>query len=192
MSDVKRRSSLQSTAAAGAGLALLGPRSAPAQSAANDEIGLGLIGDRGESRVGQLAEGDGELRRLLDDPAVDAVVIATCNHWHCLAAIRAMQAGKDVHVEKPLSHTQWEGRQVVAAARKYDRVCQLGTQQRSDPMQTEIKRFLHEEQAPGEPSAGRGPATWCSARAATTSAVAAAVGRSIATAKRSVTSKAAR
>ncbi len=90
------------------------------------------------------------LRALIDDMSIDAVVIATCNHWHCLAAIWAMEAGKDVYIEKPLSHTQWEGRQTVAAARKYGKICQLGTQQRSDPMQTEIKKFLHEERALGE------------------------------------------
>ena len=91
-----------------------------------------------------------DLRDLIEDKSIDAVVIATCNHWHCLAAIWAMQAGKDVYVEKPLSHSQWEGRQTVAAARKYGRICQLGTQQRSDPMQAEIKKFLHEEKALGE------------------------------------------
>jgi hypothetical protein len=90
-----------------------------------------------------------DLRRLMDDPNVDAVVIATCNHWHCLAAIWAMQAGKDVYVEKPLSHSQWEGQQTIKAARKYKRICQVGTQQRSDPMQAEIKKFLHEEKALG-------------------------------------------
>jgi predicted dehydrogenase len=61
-----------------------------------------------------------------------------------------MEAGKDVYVEKPLSHNQWEGRQTVAAAKKYGKICQVGTQQRSDPMQAEIKRFLHEEQALGK------------------------------------------
>ena len=90
-----------------------------------------------------------DLRKLLDDDGIDAVVVATCNHWHCLAAIWAMQAGKDVYVEKPLSHSQWEGRQTVAAARKYKRMCQVGTQQRSDPMQAEIQKFLHEEQGLG-------------------------------------------
>lgn len=84
-----------------------------------------------------------DLRRIIDDPNIDAVVVATCNHWHCLASIWAMQAGKDVYVEKPLSHTQWEGEQTVAAARKYGRICQVGTQQRSDPMQAQIKEFLH-------------------------------------------------
>lgn len=91
-----------------------------------------------------------DLRKLIEDPTIDAVVIATCNHWHCLAAIWAMEAGKHVYVEKPLSHTQWEGAQAVAAARRYGKVCQVGTQQRSDPMQAEIKKFLHEEKALGE------------------------------------------
>jgi hypothetical protein len=91
-----------------------------------------------------------DMRGLLDDKEIDAVVIATCNHWHCLAAIWAMEAGKDVYVEKPLSHSQWEGRQVVKAARKYGRICQVGTQQRSDPMQAEIKQFLHQDQALGK------------------------------------------
>ena len=95
------------------------------------------------------AQGFSDMRDLLKGDLVDAVVISTCNHWHCLAAIWAMEAGKDVYVEKPLSHSQWEGEQTVAAARKYDRICQVGTQQRSDPMQAEIKKFLHEEKALG-------------------------------------------
>jgi len=96
-----------------------------------------------------------DLRKLLEDPSIDAVVVATCNHWHCLAAIWAMEAGKHVYVEKPLSHTQWEGDQTVAAARRYGKVCQIGTQQRSDPMQAEIKKFLHEEKALGEIKAAK-------------------------------------
>lgn len=95
------------------------------------------------------AKGFADLRKLIDDKEIDAVVISACNHWHCLASIWAMQAGKDVYVEKPLSHSQWEGRQTVLAARKYNRICQVGTQQRSDPMQAEIKKFLHEEKALG-------------------------------------------
>lgn len=96
-----------------------------------------------------------DLRKLLEDPSIDAVVVATCNHWHCLAAIWAMEAGKHVYVEKPLSHTQWEGDQTVAAARRYGKVCQIGTQQRSDPMQADIKKFLHEEKALGEIKAAK-------------------------------------
>jgi hypothetical protein len=96
-----------------------------------------------------------DLRDLIGSDSIDAVVIATCNHWHCLAAIWAMEAGKDVYVEKPLSHSQWEGDQTVAAARRYDRICQVGTQQRSDPMQAEIKKFLHEDRELGQLRAAR-------------------------------------
>ncbi len=101
------------------------------------------------------AQGFADMRKLLEGDLVDAVVISTCNHWHCLAAIWAMEAGKDVYVEKPLSHSQWEGEQTVAAARKHDRICQIGTQQRSDPMQAEIKKFLHEEKALGKIQSAR-------------------------------------
>ena len=103
-----------------------------------------------KEKFGSDAKGFSDLRAMIDDKQIDAVVIAACNHWHCLAAIWAMQAGKDVYVEKPLSHSQWEGKQTIAAARKYNRICQVGTQQRSDPMQAEIKKFLHEEKALGD------------------------------------------
>ena len=115
-----------------------------------DEKRLGLAGQRFPK-----AQQWSDLRDLIDSDSIDAVVIATCNHWHCLAAIWAMQAGKDVYVEKPLSHSQWEGRQTVAAARKYNKVCQIGTQQRSDPMQTDIKKFLHDEKGLGEIKSAR-------------------------------------
>jgi predicted dehydrogenase len=72
-----------------------------------------------------------DLREVFADPAVDAVIIATPNHWHSLAAIWAMQAGKHVYVEKPISHNVWEGRKVVEAQAKYGLVCQPGTQSRS-------------------------------------------------------------
>ncbi len=73
-----------------------------------------------------------DARRMLEDKDIDAVSIATPNHWHSLLAIWACQAGKDVYVEKPVSHNIWEGRQLVEAARKYDRIVQAGTQTRSD------------------------------------------------------------
>ena len=72
-----------------------------------------------------------DFRRILEDPDVDALVIATPDHWHALGTIWACQAGKDVYVEKPASHSVWEGRKMVDAARKYKRVVQLGTQTRS-------------------------------------------------------------
>jgi predicted dehydrogenase len=83
-----------------------------------------------------------DLRKVMEDKSIDAVVVSTGNHWHVLASIWAIQAGKDVYVEKPVSHNIWEGRKLVEAARKYNRIVQGGTQQRSDPLQDEIKAFL--------------------------------------------------
>ena len=74
-----------------------------------------------------------DMRRMLEMKEIDATVIATPNHWHSLAAILSCQAGKHVYVEKPVSHNIWEGRKMVEAARKYKRVVQAGTQQRSCP-----------------------------------------------------------
>lgn len=72
-----------------------------------------------------------DMRRIFDDPSVDIVSIATPNHWHALAAIWAMQAGKDVYVEKPVSHNISEGRRMQQAMDKHKRICQGGTQYRS-------------------------------------------------------------
>ncbi len=72
-----------------------------------------------------------DFRKMLDDPEIDAVVIATPDHWHAIPMILACQAEKDVYVEKPLSHTIHEGHLMRNAARKYDRVVQVGTQRRS-------------------------------------------------------------
>jgi predicted dehydrogenase len=72
-----------------------------------------------------------DLRRVLDDHSIDAVTIATCNHWHALATIWACQAGKHVYVEKPVCHDLFEGSHMVAASRRYDRLVQGGTQRRS-------------------------------------------------------------
>src|SRR5205814_4501658 len=72
-----------------------------------------------------------DVRKLLDSGSIDAISIATPNHWHSLIAIWACQAGKDVYVEKPVSHNVWEGRQLVNASRKYNRIVQAGTQDRS-------------------------------------------------------------
>lgn len=176
MNAISRRSFMTAAATAASAWTMAGPARA---AMANDEISLGFIScggranelmsafekipgtnvtglcDPDESRVGKAkgryprANGWLDLRKLIEDESIDAVIVATCNHWHCLAAIWAMQAGKDVYVEKPLSHTQWEGQQTVNAARQYKRICQIGTQQRSDPMQAEIKAFLHEEKALG-------------------------------------------
>ena len=83
-----------------------------------------------------------DFRRALDDKSVDAVVIATPDHWHALATIWSCQTGKDVYVEKPVSHSPWEGRQMVEAARKYGRVVQVGTQNRSAPYVLDAKKYI--------------------------------------------------
>jgi predicted dehydrogenase len=72
-----------------------------------------------------------DIRRLLEDKEIDAISVATTNHWHALATIWAVQAGKDVYVEKPVSHNVTEGRRMVEAARKYKKIVQTGTQLRS-------------------------------------------------------------
>jgi predicted dehydrogenase len=74
-----------------------------------------------------------DVRKLLDDKSIDAVSIATPNHWHSLMGIWASQAGKDTYVEKPCSHNWWEGKQLVAAAHRYDRIMAMGMQSRSSP-----------------------------------------------------------
>ena len=71
------------------------------------------------------------IRKLLEDKIIDAISIATPNHWHTLMTIWACQAGKDVYVEKPCSHNIFEAKQIVAAARKYNRMVQQGSQIRS-------------------------------------------------------------
>lgn len=83
-----------------------------------------------------------DLRKIIDEKSVDCVSIATCNHWHALAAVWAMQAGKDVYVEKPASHNVSEGRRMVQAARKHHRICQVGTQYRSDGTCQAAARFM--------------------------------------------------
>src|SRR5262249_8646248 len=72
-----------------------------------------------------------DFRRLLDDKSIDAVAVATPDHWHALVTVLACQAGKDVYCEKPVSHNVVEGRRMVEAARKYKRIVQAGTQRRS-------------------------------------------------------------
>ena len=137
---------------------------------ANDRINLGLIGcgDRGEfvssvftgtkqidltavcdiygAKIDKLqtknanAKGFSDHRKLLEQKNVDAVLIATPDHWHTGTAIDALNAGKDVYVEKPLSLTIEEGPRVVKAARINNRICQVGMQQRSGQIYLQAKR----------------------------------------------------
>ncbi len=103
---------------------------------------IAYVCDPDSDRAGELAASVGkkqgrevkavqDLRKVFDDKSIDVVFVATPNHWHALAAIWAMQAGKDVYVEKPVSHNVSEGRRIVQVARKLGRICQGGTQNRS-------------------------------------------------------------
>lgn len=85
-----------------------------------------------------------DVRRVLEDPDIDGVVIATPNHWHTLQTIWALQSGKHVYVEKPSSHTVWEGRQMVeAVARNAGKMVQVGLMNRSRPAVIEAMAFVH-------------------------------------------------
>jgi predicted dehydrogenase len=83
-----------------------------------------------------------DFRKALDDPALDAIIVATPTHWHAAATVWGCQAGKDVYVEKPLCHNAWEGQQMVRAARKYERVVQVGTQNRSAPYNMAARKYI--------------------------------------------------
>lgn len=85
-----------------------------------------------------------DLRTALDDKRIDIVSIATPNHLHSMQAIWGVQAGKDVYVEKPVSHNVSEGRRVVEAARKYQRIVQTGTQSRSMTGMIDAMKFIHD------------------------------------------------
>ncbi|HTM52066.1 MAG TPA: Gfo/Idh/MocA family oxidoreductase [Bryobacteraceae bacterium] len=101
---------------------------------------LGEIEKSGKKRPA----GFTDIRKLLEDKSIDAISIATPNHWHSLMGIWACQAGKDVYCEKPCSHNIFEARQLVAAARKYDRIVQHGTNSRSTVALREAAQKLQE------------------------------------------------
>ena len=98
-----------------------------------DEGVIGKAMAQIEKTQGAAPKFEKDIRRLLENKDVDVISVATPNHWHALAAVWAMQAGKDVYVEKPASHNVREGAVMVAAARKYNRICQVGSQSRSNP-----------------------------------------------------------
>src|SRR5579871_3646029 len=106
--------------------AVIGPAMKTAQSA-----------QKGEVKYEQ------DLRKVFDDKSIDIVTIATPNHWHSLAAIWAMQAGKHVYVEKPVSHNVHEGRMVVEFAKKLGKICEAGTQSRSQPGMQQAIEYVH-------------------------------------------------
>ncbi|HEY0985256.1 Gfo/Idh/MocA family protein [Schlesneria sp.] len=108
-----------------------------------DETVLNNRADEIEKKTGHRPAVFSDMRKCFEDKSIDIVSIATPNHWHSLAAIWAIQAGKDVYVEKPVSHNVSEGRRVVEAARKYGRIVQTGTQSRSNPGMREAIDFIH-------------------------------------------------
>jgi len=108
-----------------------------------DEAVIGRSMRHIESVQGKAPRYEQDLRRVLDDKSIDIITVATPNHWHALIAIWAMQAGKDVYLEKPVSHNVSEGRRIVQAARKYHRICQTGTQSRSMSGMREAIEYLH-------------------------------------------------
>ncbi len=83
-----------------------------------------------------------DFRKMLEDKSVDAVVVSTPDHWHAPATVWACHAGKDVYVEKPVSHNCWEGRKMVEAARKHKRIVQAGLQSRSAAYNRQAKDYL--------------------------------------------------
>jgi len=96
-----------------------------------------------ESVQGKAPKYEQDIRKVMDNKDIDVISIATPNHWHALASIWGMQSGKDVYVEKPVSHNVTEGRRMIETARKYNKICQTGTQSRSQKGMREAIAFLH-------------------------------------------------
>lgn len=93
---------------------------------------------------GGAAKAEKDIRKILEDKSVDAVAIATPDHWHAPMAIMSMQAGKHVYLEKPSSHNPAEGEVLLKAQKKYGKLVQMGNQQRSSPHTIEIIRKIRE------------------------------------------------
>jgi predicted dehydrogenase len=111
------------------------------------DVDSGVIGGamtQAEKAQGSVPKYEQDLRKVVEDKNIDVISIATPNHWHSLAAIWGLQNGKDVYVEKPVSHNVSEGRRVVDFARKENRICQTGTQIRSSSGVREAIQFLHD------------------------------------------------
>ncbi len=184
MNHLSRRAFLKTSTLAAAGLAL-SARSWGQVTGANSDIRVAVAGLNGRGkahlkslsglkgvRIVALCDVDSavlaktvqsypgaktyaNVRELLASPDIDAITIATPNHWHSLMGIWACQAGKDVYVEKPISHNVWEGRQFAAAAQKYQRVVQAGTQIRSGEGMREAVSWIRSG-ALGKITAARG------------------------------------
>jgi predicted dehydrogenase len=104
------------------------------------ERGIALV----EKATGTRPKGYSDMRQVFDDQSIQAVSMPLPNHWHALATIWAVQAGKDVYVEKPACYNPFEGTQMVAAARKYGRMVQIGSQSRSMEHKIKAMQLLHD------------------------------------------------
>jgi predicted dehydrogenase len=107
-----------------------------------DEAVIGRAMKAIEGKGGK-AKYEQDIRKVIEDKNIDIVSIATPNHWHALAAIWAMRAGKNVYVEKPVSHNVHEGRVMIDTARKHKRICQTGTQSRSMQGMRDAMEYIH-------------------------------------------------
>lgn len=108
---------------------------------------MNLLRDRAKSfedKYGRKVAIEQDFRKVLDDKDIDAVTLATPNHWHALQTVWACQAGKDVYVEKPATHNIYEGKKIVEAAYKYNRIVQHGVQLRSSVAIREAVKHLEE------------------------------------------------
>src|SRR5881398_3462879 len=99
---------------------------------------LRKFADAVQREMGEAPTAEKDFRAILEQKDVDAITIATPDHWHTPMAIAGLQAGKNVYVEKPCSHNPAEGALLVEAQQKYQKLVQMGTQQRSSPHTTEI------------------------------------------------------
>lgn len=109
-----------------------------------DAVILKKFADVTQQTMGQAAVSDKDFRNILQKRDVDAITIATPEHWHAPMAIAGLQAGKHVYVEKPCSHNPAEGAMLVEAQKKYGKLVQMGTQQRSSPHTIEIVGKIHD------------------------------------------------
>ncbi len=104
------------------------------------------VGEKGcnavEKNTGRRPKWVRDMRQVFDDKSVNFITTATPNHWHALCGVWAMQAGKDAYIEKPICHDIPEGAALVAAAKKYGRICQVGTQCRSNPAVQNAVKFM--------------------------------------------------
>src|SRR5437588_10333605 len=105
---------------------------------------LKKFAERTQQEMGEAPMAEKDFRRILEEKNVDAITIATPEHWHTPMAIAGLQAGKQVYVEKPCSHNPAEGEMLVQAQQKYRKLVQLGTQQRSSAHTIEIIEKIHD------------------------------------------------